>query len=130
VSFNDTTSGNTGGACRTDDVDIQNTSDSGGGCNVGWVDAGEWLSFNVQVATSGNYTFRARVATQNSGKRFHIEVDGANVTGSITVPNTGGWQRWANVSSGAEALTAGIHTVRIVFETDGFNLNYVNVVLN
>ena len=43
--FYDTTPGNTGGSYRSDDVDIQPTSDGGPGFNVGWIDANEWLAF-------------------------------------------------------------------------------------
>ena len=45
-AFNDTTAGNSGGAFRADNVDIEATADSGGGFNVGWIAAGEWLAFN------------------------------------------------------------------------------------
>ena len=43
-AFYDTTPGNTGGAFRNDAVDIEPTTDNGGGFNVGWVVAGEWLA--------------------------------------------------------------------------------------
>nr|MBA2452327.1 carbohydrate-binding protein [Chloroflexia bacterium] len=123
----DTTAGNIGGAYRNDDVDIQTTGDTAGTHNVGWIDAGEWLAYDVIADTDGNYTFTARVASPNSGKTFRIEIDGTNLTGSIAVPNTGGWQKWANVTVGPFPITAGSHTLRIVMETNGFNLNYLDV---
>src|SRR6218665_3416641 len=43
-AFNDTTAGNQGGAYRSDNVDIEATSDTGGGFNVGWIETGEWLA--------------------------------------------------------------------------------------
>lgn len=130
VSYHDTTPGNSGGACRGDDVDLAQTSDTGGGCNVGFVDSGEWLRYQVNVTQGGNFTFVARVATINSGRRFRVEVDGQNVSGSVSVPNTGGWQTWRNVSFGPVSLSSGTHQVRIFFETGGFNLNYLDVKRN
>jgi hypothetical protein len=46
AAFYDTTPGNSGGAYRNDAVDIEATSDSGGGHNVGWIDSKEWLTYN------------------------------------------------------------------------------------
>jgi hypothetical protein len=127
VGYYDTTTGNTGGKYRKDDVDIQTTSDSSGTYNVGWIAAGEWLAYEVQVARNGRYTFTGRVASPYSGKKFHIEVDGSNVSGPLAVPNTGGWQVWRDVTSAPISLTAGKHTVRLVADTSDFNLNYVAV---
>ena len=43
VSFYDTTGGNSGGAYRPTDVDIEPSST--GGFDVGWTAAGEWLTY-------------------------------------------------------------------------------------
>jgi hypothetical protein len=127
VGYSDSTSGNSGAVYRSDDVDIQTCSDGSPCYNVGWTTAGEWLAYDIQVPASGNYTFMTRAATPNSGKQFHIEVDGVNVSGALAVPNTGGWQTWTNVTSPPIALTSGQHTVRIVSDTGSMNLNYVVV---
>jgi CSLREA domain-containing protein len=132
VGYHDTTAGNTGGAYRQDNVDIQTCTDpttpSGQTCyNVGWIAAGEWLAYNVNVSNGGSYTFAIRVASANSGKSLHVELDGTNISGSISVPNTGGWQKWQTITTSALSLKAGNHTLKIVDDTDGFNLNYVDV---
>ena len=125
VGYYDSTSGNAGGVYRTDDVDIQTCSDGTPCYNVGWTTAGEWLAYDIQVPTNGSYTFGLRVATPNSGKQFHIEVDGMNVSGAMAVPNTANWQTWTDITSAPITLTSGQHTVRIVFDTGSMNLNYV-----
>src|SRR5258708_5262982 len=43
VAYHDTTAVNEGGAFRNTGVDIEPTLDVGGGYNVGWTHAGEWL---------------------------------------------------------------------------------------
>lgn len=127
-AFHDTTAGNIGGAYRSDDVDIQVTKDDRGDFNVGWIASGEWLAYDVNIDVTGDYAFGIRVASPSSGKSFHIEIDGANVTGSIGAPNTGSWQTWANVVSERVFLPAGAHTLTVVAETNGFNINYIDVI--
>ena len=117
VAYADTTSGNEGGELRATDVDIESTADAGGGYNVGWISPGEWLSYTVNVVTAGSYTFEFRVASPSDGGTFHLEVDGVNRTGTLTVPKTGGWQNWATVTKTSVSLSAGQQRWRVVFDT-------------
>lgn len=119
VAYHDTTAGNTGGVYRTDNVDIQATTDAGGGYDVAWVKAGEWLDYTVTIPAAGTYTFDVRVASLQAGGTFHIEVNGVNQTGTLTVPDTGGWQAWTTVSKSGIALAAGQQVIRVVMDTNG-----------
>ena len=119
IAYHDTTAGNAGGAYRQTDVDIQPTLDTGGGYSLGWVVAGEWLKYSVSVTTSATYTLDARVAASGAGGTLHVEIDGANVTGNITVPNSGGWQTWRTVSIANILMSAGPHMMRVSFDTNG-----------
>ena len=130
VAYHDTTAGNSGGQFRSTDVDIEGTTDTGGGYDVGWLPATEWLKFTVNVASTGSYTLNARVADIGDGGSFHVEVDGNNVTGSLSVPNTGDWQSWTTVSHTGISLTAGQHVLTFVADTNGTssvmgNLNWL-----
>ncbi len=128
VAYNDLTNGNAGGQLRSDDVDIEVARDTGGGHNVGWIDAGEWLEYTVNVPTSTNYTFNVRVASCCSGGTFHIELDGSNITGSRRFSSTGGWQNWTTIVVSNVSMSAGNNKVlRVVAETGGWNLNYVQI---
>jgi len=126
VAYNDLTAGNSGNAFRTEDVDIEASTDAGGGYNVGYIQAGEWLEYSVNVATAGTYTLEARVASTSAGKTFHLELDGNNISGTITVPNTGAWQTWQSVTVTTSSLSAGQKILRIVMDAGDFNINYVN----
>ena len=132
VAYNDLTTGNAGNAYRlTENVDIQAGTDGAASIfNMGYAAPGEWMEYTVDVATAGTYTFQSRVASTFAGKSFHIEIDGVNVTGSIAVPNTGGWQTWATVTTPNIVLTAGTKVMRIVLDTDNLNIDYVNTTLN
>jgi carbohydrate binding protein with CBM6 domain len=119
VAYHDTTAGNTGGVYRTDGVDIQATADTGGGYNIGWVKAAEWLKYTVNVTTAGTYAIDVRVASNGGGGTFHIAVNGVDVTGPLTVPNTGGWQAWKTITKTGVALAAGTQVVTVVMDTNG-----------
>ena len=55
----DSTTGNTGGAYRRDNVDIEATRDAGAGYNIGWIDAKEWWAYNnLVVPSTGSYQIR------------------------------------------------------------------------
>ncbi len=127
VAYNDATPGNDGGQYRSDDVDIEVTTDAGGGYDIGYTAAGEWIEYTVNVTAAGKYDFAVRVAATATGKSMHIEMNGVNVTGSISIPNTGDWQAWQTVTVPNITLASGKQIMKVVMDTDGFNLNYINV---
>jgi len=120
------TNGNEGKSTfRYDEVDIEATQDVEGVYNVGYILKGEWLEYTVSVAASGDYDLDVRIAADGDGKIFHIEMDGKDVTGPINVLNTGGWQTWQTATLKGISLTGGEHIMRIAFDSDYMNLNYV-----
>jgi hypothetical protein len=125
--YGDSTAGNYGNRYRATDVDIEATSDAGGGFNVGWIGAGEWLDYDIRVQTAGYYDLSARVASPYTGKSFRVLVNGQDVTGSISVPGTGAWQTWQTVTRPNVYLPAGIHRATVAAITSGFNLNWISM---
>jgi hypothetical protein len=133
-SFNnasDTTAGNSGGACTNNvnvNVDIQGTTDAGGGCNVGWIAQGEWLAFNgLNVPTTGSYTIRLRVASPG-GATASVDLNaGAIQLGNFAIPATGGWQTWTTVSR-TVTLNAGTYNLGVFAQAAGWNFNWIEVV--
>ena len=120
------TNGNEGEAdFRNDEVDIETTGDTEGTYNVGYILNGEWLEYAVNVAEAGLYDIDLRMAKDGDNGMLHIEMDGNNVTGTINVPNTGGWQTWQTVTVNDVELEAGEQVMRIAFDSDYMNLNYV-----
>jgi len=126
IAYNDTTTGNTGGQYRTDDVDIQTTLDTGGGYNIAWIADGEWLEYTVDVVTEGYYDVDLRIASVSAGM-FHIEMDGIDITGSQNLPVTGDWQTWTTVTVPNIKLKAGQQVLRLVVDQAGWNLNRIEL---
>ncbi len=127
LAYHDTNSGNSGNQYRTsENVDIENCSDTGGGYNIGWMAVGEWLEYTVDVKYAGTYTLRARVAALDPGKTFYVAFGGVNKTGNLTVPDTNGWQNWNTVSK-TVTLSAGVQIMRLYSNSADFNLNYLEL---
>lgn len=128
IAYHDLTSGNEGDATlRGDDVDIEYTQDTEGTYNIGWVSSGEWLAYTVDITQSGLYSLDLRYAVNGSGRTLYIEIDGKNVTDTITLPNTNDWQSWETLTLENIELTAGVQTLRIVMTSDYLNLNYLDL---
>ena len=125
-SYYDRTLGNSGSSqCGTTDLDAELTSDpNGGGCNVGWTDPGEWLKYNISLVTDGEYLATLRIASSSGGTFVHLEIDGVDVSGPIQGPGLG-WQSFVDAQIPGVFLTAGVHEVRLVFDTGNMNLNYL-----
>ncbi len=127
IAYHDIYPGNNGGQYRPDeDVDIETCYDAGGGYGVGWVSQGEWLEYTVNVPVTGQYTIETRISSLSGGGIFHLEFGGVDKTGDIDVPVTGGWQTWASVFATA-TLESGTQTMRFAATTDGFNINYFDI---
>ena len=108
-------------------VQTENTSDSGGGQNVGWIDAGDWMAYPVNIPSSGTYTIQYRVASPSDGGRIRLDRDaGAIVIGETGVPSTGGWQSWTTISQ-TVSLQAGAQTLGLYAVSGGFNLNWIHI---
>ncbi len=122
VAYHDTNANNEGSGYRPfDGVDIQACDE--GGYNVGWTQPGEWMKYTVDVTSAGDYSITSRVARGTGGNgRFHIEFAGVDVTGPISVSNTGGWQNWVNKTSTVR-LSRGEQVMKIVIEAGDININ-------
>jgi hypothetical protein len=134
AAYHDSSAGNAGGAYRETDVDVEPTPDTPDGFNVGWMFAGEWLIYTVDVTASGTYDIEVRVASNGPGGTFHITLDGfGTTTGTFTVPDTGGWQSWSTLRKTGLTLTGGLKQLRLVMDTNGAtgavgNIDYIRVI--
>ena len=96
---------------------------TGGGRNIGYVDTGDWLEYNIDVQTPGSYLIEYRVASQPGSSGFATLVDGVEVDRQ-SVPNTGGWQNWVTLSATID-LQAGEQKLRINAVGPSWNMNWI-----
>ncbi len=127
VAYNDNSGGNYGNQYRTSDgVDVQPTSDTGGGHNIGWMVAGEWLEYATLVVDPGRYDLRVRVASPNPTGALRVKLAGVDLTGSWTFNGTGGNQTWTTLSKTVD-IPPGQQVLRLEVLTSGFNLNWIEL---
>lgn len=119
IGYYDNVPGNIYGFYRSDDVDIYNGhSNASNGYDILDASAGEWLKYDINAPSSGTRTIGVRYSSQFNNGKFHVEIDGVNVTGTMTANSTGSWNTFTTVSVSGISISAGAHTVKLVMETN------------
>ncbi|MFC5032290.1 MULTISPECIES: carbohydrate-binding protein [Streptomyces] len=95
---------------------------AGGGTTVGYIENGDWISF-TPYNLAGITTFTARASSAGSGGTLELRADSPTGTliGSATVPVTGDWNTFTDVTGTVTAPT-GTHTLYWVFKGGTGNL--------
>jgi poly(3-hydroxybutyrate) depolymerase len=107
-------------------TDTELTGDTGGGKNVGWTEAGDWLVYAIDNnSDKEEYQISFRVAAQSNGALFSYFIDNVKA-GQVTVPSTTGWQIWKSVVKKI-TLPKGKHYFKIVVVAGGFNINFFEI---
>lgn len=108
-------------------VRVENTSDTDGSQNVGYIDATDWMSYrNINFPASGAYLIEYRVASLG-GSTLAADLNaGAIQLGSVPIPATGGWQSWRTVSHTVN-VNAGTYDFGIYAPQGGWNLNWIRI---
>jgi hypothetical protein len=101
-------------------VDIQARANASGGFTVMESSAGEWLQYTVNVPKTGRFDLGVRYASEFRDGTFHIEIDGQNVTGALTVVATGSWASFQTIYRKVN-LTAGRHIVKLAVDSNSVN---------
>ena len=138
IAYVDNSPGNLSGdnSYRVSDVDLFKSADPSdpNSYAIGWAQGGEWEKYTVNASSTGDYNFSFRVASQGAGGTFRLESDGTDITGPLTVPDTGGWETYQNITKNGIFLTAGMHVLRLVMDQNGStsfvgNFNYADISL-
>jgi hypothetical protein len=105
-------------------VQEEDTSDPGGGQNVGYIDANDTLVYNLNLPTAGEYTIHYRVASQGgSNPGFELYLNDV-LKDTINVDATGGWQNWVTLEGSPINLPQGNHEIRLKAPVGGLNINW------
>ncbi|MEJ2616520.1 MAG: carbohydrate-binding protein, partial [Ignavibacteriaceae bacterium] len=120
-AYYDTDEINQGGMYRSNEgVDIDVCSE--GGYTLGWTSAGEWVAYTVTVSKPATYQVAFYTATNSDNAKLHLECDGENKTGIVSIPNTEGFQSWKVVKKNIK-LDAGNHILKMVIDGGPLNLD-------
>ncbi|MBL9139552.1 MAG: cadherin-like beta sandwich domain-containing protein [Verrucomicrobiales bacterium] len=105
----------------------ESTTDSGGGLQVTATQAGEWLAYHVLATAPFHYVPSLRFATASAGQRVRLMIDGQPLPGGdVTLPDTGGLQRWQTMTLPGLPLPTGTRRLEVHFLTGGVNLNRIH----
>jgi Carbohydrate binding module (family 6) len=109
---------------RSDGVDLETASAPATGNDIGWTSTGQWFRYTVNIAAAGTYNVTFEVAAPSAvTDGFHIaNSSGTNLSGSVNVPSTGGWQTWTTVTASV-TLPAGQQVLTIYQDNGGWNID-------
>ncbi|MDR1585099.1 MAG: cellulase family glycosylhydrolase [Prevotellaceae bacterium] len=126
TSTNENTIWNKGLQYRNDGVDIICCDDdelSNGYC-VGYIEAGEWIQYTVDVEKAGKYTFNSRIANQDAAS-FYFTVNNTK-TNSVQL-NQAGEKKWITRDLKNIALKKGENVIRMYAEQGGFDISNIQI---
>ncbi len=108
-------------------VELENTTDTGGGQNIGFLDPNDYLDYFINVAQAGTYQVDFRTAALSDIGEIELQLIDANGNATslknLTFPVTGGWQTWTNTTTSI-TLPAGQLQLRILIIAAPFNINW------
>ena len=109
-------------------IQVEATTDTGGGSNVGYTETGDWLAYNsINFPTTGSYLIEYRVASGVTGGKLSSDLNGGTIVlGNVDIPNTGGWQNWQTVSQTVN-VNAGTYNFGIYIQNTGMNINWIKI---
>ena len=107
------------------DVHGEATGDWDGGCDMGWMEPGSFMTYCVEVEQSGTYTITPRVASPDGNGSFRLLQDGEQAGLCQNTVRTNDWAQWADGTPFTAHLTKGRHMLKIEVITHGLNLNYL-----
>ncbi len=109
-------------------IQLENTSDVGGGQNIAYLDVGDYVDYFIEVPTSGNYQVEYRTASESEGGGIQLQIIEPDETittlHEVTFPATNGWQNWTTTTESAY-FDEGQHQLRMVITTPLFNINWL-----
>ena len=111
----------------------EDTTDEGGGSNIGYTDTGDYADYKIFTNSSSKYTVDFRVASESNGGKISLSLVEENssreyvVLSEVDFPSTSGWQEWTTITANLENnMPKGIFNLRLKVLDGGFNMNWMN----
>jgi CubicO group peptidase (beta-lactamase class C family) len=106
-------------------IGVKPTADTGGGLTVNYIEAGDWMDYNVNVTTPGIYSVEFRIACLKGKGQIQL-LSGTSPLASVKVPATEGWEKWETITTHIQ-LPAGTQTLRLYAVNGGFDINWLQL---
>ena len=90
-----------------------------------WDQQGQYVTFSFTVA-AGSTSFALRYSAGNGPITRKIEIDGVTLVANQTFPGTANWSTWSTFTL-TDSLTAGAHTLTIVFDGTSGSTGFLNL---
>ncbi|MEV0649612.1 ThuA domain-containing protein [Phytomonospora sp. NPDC050363] len=101
------------------------------GTVLGYVDPGDWAAYNG-VGLTGVNRLRLRVGspgpTSGGGVQVRVGSPTGTLLGTLTVPNTGGWESYQDVTANLSGVPSGSQNLYLVFTGGGFDVDDLTLV--
>jgi len=109
---------------------LESTSDTGGGQNVGWITPGDSLTYDsLDFGTASPASVTTRIAdgaTVGGTIQYRLDSTTGPIIASVAVSPTGGWQSWTSAVTNLSGSATGVHRVVITF-TGTAGSDFVNI---
>ena len=113
---------NLGWTYRSDGVDISACS-TGNGYKVSYTEPGEWLKYTVRILHGGVYDLDLCTATTNTDRQVQLLLDGVDLTGAVSLPQTAGWDDFQHTTVTNLAFAAGTHVLEVRMLTNALDFS-------
>lgn len=125
ISTGKESTGNRGRTYRNDGVDIYEDSILKGSFYVGHTEDEEWLQYTIDVLEEGRYNLKIAVSANNGESALSISTGDTQEKQTISIPSTGGNEKWESVIFKNFLLKRGTNHLRIYIVKGGFNLRSI-----
>ncbi|UUU26131.1 PQQ-dependent sugar dehydrogenase [Streptomyces sp. DSM 40750] len=101
-------------------ITVQSKDTAHGGKTVGDISNGDWISFEPYVLSNAT-KITARISSGGAGGRLEVRAGSptGRLLGSTTVPVTGGWENFQDVTANLSRAPRGTTTLYLVFKGTG-----------
>lgn len=108
-------------------IDTEPCEDTGGGENIGWIDAGDWLTYNIDVKENDDFKAAIRVAGEGASCSLQLLNSNGDEITTVDFTVSGGWQSWKTIVSETFNLPQGVQEIKLKVVKGGFNLNWLKI---
>lgn len=102
-------------------IETEVCTDIGGGLNVGYIEAGDWMKYTVEVKQTGLFRLNSRISGYEGGILKITFND--TIIANVSYASTNGWQNWKDFDTEIE-LKQGTYTMQVLAQSNAFNINY------